>query len=404
MSKLGYIKPLDAIRGIGCSIVVMFHWPFPTFNSPAGWEWLQYFFVMSGFLITRILINEKAKYPVRTFLKRFYTKRAYRIFPVYFAFILFWGVVYFIVKNNPYWAKEFGEVKRNFWYLITYTYNFMPYVEQLRGGNTMSTPIFGHTWSLSVEEQFYLVFPFFVYFLSVKNLRRVILFIIIVMPLARIWGYHHLMSINPDKAWVSMNLYHLTPLQLDSLGFGVLLGTADLQKQKRADRWTLLLLGMLVLNYAVQLYIASMSGLRFRDITGGGHIEQWIIYNQQYIYLFTLVNVLSYFSVMAFIKGQYYKPIFENKVFCYLGKISYGLYIYHLPLVGVMYLLLKKFKLVGLVSSNIWLELLALIIYWTILLLVTHCSFQYFESYFLRLKEKMDAKAKVKTQNTPTQS
>jgi peptidoglycan/LPS O-acetylase OafA/YrhL len=398
MANLNYIKPLDAIRGIGCSIVVMFHWPFDRFRSPVGWEWLQYFFVMSGFLITRILLNEKAKHTFKNYLQRFYTKRAYRIFPVYFGFIFFWFLVYLLVRNNAYFALQFGEIKRNFVYLITYTYNFMPYVEQIKGGNPNSTAIFGHVWSLSVEEQFYFVFPFIVYFLSTKNLKRLLLFIVIFVPILRIWGYYHLMGINPSADWVSMNLYHLTPFQIDSLAFGALLSIVDMDKVTRADRWTIGFLVLLFANYILQLVFGNLlHGDTFASITSGGHIEKWIIYNQQYIYLFSLVNLLSYFSVMAFIKGQYYKPLFENKLFCYLGKISYGLYIYHLPIAGVMYLLLKKLKLVPLIQGFWWAELALLLIYWMVLIAITHLSFNYFESFFLNLKSKMDTKSKTNT-------
>src|SRR6267154_625078 len=77
-----YVKSLDGIRGLAVSLVVLFH--FGLF--PAGWVGVQIFFVLSGYLITSILLLEKAR-PFAEYVGRFYWRRSLRIFPLYFAFL-----------------------------------------------------------------------------------------------------------------------------------------------------------------------------------------------------------------------------------------------------------------------------------------------------------------------------
>src|ERR1700744_1968541 len=128
-----HIKSLDGIRAISVLTVVLFHLGL----APFGWIGVQVFFVLSGYLITGILMRAKAEASIEYF-GRFYWRRSLRIFPVYFVFLGF----------AAFWFASF----RDDWpWLVTYTADFA----RLRGTD-ISAP-FVHLWSLAVEEQFYLI-------------------------------------------------------------------------------------------------------------------------------------------------------------------------------------------------------------------------------------------------------
>ena len=137
------IPELDALRGIAAVVIVIFH--SNTRRMPWGWAAVDLFFVLSGFLITGIVLRHGG---TRGFLGRFYARRALRIFPVYYLVML--GLVAFggILPrpNDP----------RGLLYELTYT-QFVPVLLVRRV--PAYSPYLGHTWTLAIEEQFYLVWP-----------------------------------------------------------------------------------------------------------------------------------------------------------------------------------------------------------------------------------------------------
>jgi peptidoglycan/LPS O-acetylase OafA/YrhL len=135
--RLRYVKSLDGIRGVGAVGVIAAHYGY----LQCGWVVVQFFFVLSGYLITSILLTEKER-PFRQYLGRLYWRRILRIFPVYFWFHLICRFFYLLLKQ----PREFPQVLPSF---LTYTYNFY-----LASPNRSFGGIFPHLWSLSVEEQF----------------------------------------------------------------------------------------------------------------------------------------------------------------------------------------------------------------------------------------------------------
>ena len=149
--QLPYLPYLDGLRAVAVLLVLWAHFPFVTgsFVSEAFWKISQalrtgyigvdLFFVMSGFLITRILLNERLSNGTISF-RRFYINRALRIFPIYYICIAIYALLY---------ARHDGDLLS----LVTYTFNvYKPLYPD---------PVaLEHTWSLSVEEQFYLAWPF----------------------------------------------------------------------------------------------------------------------------------------------------------------------------------------------------------------------------------------------------
>ena len=137
------IPELDALRGIAAVVIVIFHSNVRRF--PWGWAAVDLFFVLSGFLITGIVLRHGGS---RGFLSRFYIRRALRIFPAYYLVVL--GLVVF--RNMlPRPVDPRGLI-----YELTYT-QFLPYYWFAEAPRY--SPYLGHTWTLAIEEQFYLVWP-----------------------------------------------------------------------------------------------------------------------------------------------------------------------------------------------------------------------------------------------------
>ncbi len=401
MGKLGYVGYLDGFRGVFCLLIVAYHWPMQYLSISFGWEVLQTFFVISGYLITRILLNDKDKNPgFKDFYNRFLYRRSFRIFPLYFAFIGFWTLIYFLglLANSGFLKTLTEDIGTNGGFLYTYLYNFASFFNHFRGVEDVKFTFFGHLWSLSLEEQFYLLFPIIVFLLNRRQLLYTAIAITVLTPLIRYFGYEWLMSVNPDHKWASVNLYRMAPFQMDSFAIGCLLALTGFKRIKKHVAATLGLLIAIFLIYVANRYLVTLQGSSFQEIGGDRKLEQWLTTNYQHVYLFTLVNFGAAFIVMCFERGAGLIPkLFDNKLMVYFGKISYGIYVFHIPVLYfwlvfysaiVPLWVLKKYPFIY--------EFAAWVPYIALVLLFSHLSYKYFELYFLKLKEKFDAKKYAK--------
>eukprot|EP01136_Pigoraptor_vietnamica_P044419 Opistho-1_new@21151 len=163
VNSLKYYEGLDVLRAFAVCFVIIAHWGPSKFRSeiltfifqkiiPDGLFGVDLFFVLSGFLITSILLNAKdnANGNRMTIIKSFYIRRALRIFPIYYLLI---AIVYLLNDQS---------VKDHLIYYLSYTSNFLTF--KLRDWGSIS-----HTWSLAVEEQFYLIWPWIIIFIPKKT-------------------------------------------------------------------------------------------------------------------------------------------------------------------------------------------------------------------------------------------
>jgi peptidoglycan/LPS O-acetylase OafA/YrhL len=210
----GHLPSLDGLRAISISMVLLGHLdgtrgavlPDPGVGDYAHLG-VTVFFVISGFLITRLLSSEHAK-KGRISLKLFYTRRALRLFPASFAYIacicLLWlaGMVHLRATD--------------IWHAVTYTVNYLP---------QMPWEI-GHLWSLSVEEQFYLLWPFAFLALGPRRATWTAAAVILLGPLARL----------ADRLFLTATPYHalpMFPMVADSLAVGCVLANASAWLEQR---------------------------------------------------------------------------------------------------------------------------------------------------------------------------
>src|ERR1700719_35541 len=208
---------LDLLRALAVIVVVIYHagimgFPLPGRVHRFGWIGVDLFFVLSGYLIGGQLLAPLAR-DQRINLGRFFTRRALRIMPAYFAVL----AVYFLL---PSW-REYPEMSQPIWKFLLSVQNIA-----LHGGTA-----FSHAWSLAVEDQFYLALPFLLLFLF-RRLRAAI-----IVPCLIIFGgivlRAFLAARNPSvdggvsfrgfQAWI----YYPTWTRLDPLVFGVVLAAVE---------------------------------------------------------------------------------------------------------------------------------------------------------------------------------
>jgi peptidoglycan/LPS O-acetylase OafA/YrhL len=190
------IPELDGLRGIAIALILIWHYfvvsalvrldALPTAgivlvgSLVLTWSGVDLFFVLSGFLIGGILIDHQA---ARYYFKAFYIRRITRIFPLYFLWILLFVVLgSFLYLLLP-WelVKHLFETSLPLWAYITFTQNFI--MAQLNG---FGAEWLGITWSLAIEEQFYLFLPLLIRFVSLRKLPYLLIVLIIAAPVVRL--------------------------------------------------------------------------------------------------------------------------------------------------------------------------------------------------------------------------
>lgn len=309
------------------------------------------FFVLSGFLITYLLLTEEFIFK-KISIGKFYVRRMLRIWPLYFFIILLAILVLPNIEifNLPNFSKDI--IYSNLTIkLILFALFFPNLVISIYG----IIPYASHTWSIGTEEQFYLVWPVILKYFK-RNRIFLMVFIIVFYLVMGLFLSSNYSNFIPYKEvfktfWTTFNI--------DCMAIGGLFAILLFQKNK-----LLSLLQNNVLFY-LTLFITLILMLR------GVYIPK--LHYEFYSILFGII-------ILNFATNNTIKISLENRIFNYLGNISYGLYMYHS--IGIVFALFIC-KHINLVSN--WL-LYPLSI--TITILLAGVSYKYFESYFLKFKNK----------------
>jgi peptidoglycan/LPS O-acetylase OafA/YrhL len=295
-SKEGRMPQLDGLRAFAVLGVMWYHWV-PEYRFGLPWaSGVSLFFVLSGFLITGILFDARFNNESRWWsLRQFYARRILRIWPIFYLTIAI-GVL-----------TNYNNVREVWLWHATYLTNFLTSVMQYRSGP------FQHFWSLSVEEQFYICWPLIMLFIPRSRIRSFIILTIISSPIFRVF----VVLKYPDiKYW------HMLPFScLDMLGMGALLAYVtrfESGPNGFADRL---------------VKVLGWIGIPFSFLIGGyrvlNHGELPLIPDAlRSIAISMCFGWLVYNSAKGF-KGRF-GGLLETKWLTFIGKISYGLYIYHM--------------------------------------------------------------------------
>jgi peptidoglycan/LPS O-acetylase OafA/YrhL len=350
-----YIPCLDGIRAMAAVMVMVFHFV-GHHGEPArlvqasviGQTGVDLFFVLSGFLITRILLLSRES---PHFFSAFYARRALRIFPLYYAFL----AVYFFVLPMLY-KESIPPYSTQVWSWF-YLQNIPATFVSLKSSGP------SHFWSLAVEEHFYFVWPLMVFLLSRRQFKCLLIATLLVPPLLRLAFISH-----------GVGVFYFTLTRMDSIGYGAVLAVLFTEEAFR-KRGVILLLRFLLVGLPLVLLPA------FARLSGSQNIWLEVI-------KLSLIPAF-YFSLIGFCimdpASKWLSRIFSTPLLRWLGRISYGLYVFHPTCADLVQRWLKP-------SS----ALVNLAACFGLTILIAYLSFRYFESPLTKLKERFGYDISVK--------
>jgi peptidoglycan/LPS O-acetylase OafA/YrhL len=317
-----HFPALDGLRGLAALMVVAFHSTghyvlTNTFDkaylraTSLLWVGVDLFFVLSGFLITNILLDSKHS---SNYLRVFYGRRIVRIFPLYYSFL---AVIYFLLPllgSQP--SKQMTDIQPWLW---TYTANINLAFYGWPDGNV------GHLWTLAIEEQFYLVWPLIVLLAGERSLRRGIIATLIAIPFMRAASLA--MGLSPFFI-LGFTLTHMDGLLLGALiSIGIRNGIIERLSSYRS---------------LMTFLDRTISGIVFGFI----FVYCFVLRNDQFIFNFfrwpaylqcvgfTLISLPMAYTVMRAASSvpNVLQRVLNFKYLRIAGKYSYALYVLHVPI------------------------------------------------------------------------
>lgn len=309
----GRLPELDGIRGVAILAVVIWHYlvdggfvaslgTFSRFLFPTrlAWSGVDLFFVLSGFLIGGILLDAKQS---AAYYKPFFFRRFYRILPLYFVWLaVFLAGVALIPPSHvlgPYFTSKIP-----LWAYAVFCQNFFIAFTQNFGAGWL-----GITWSLAIEEQFYLLVPWLVRTLSLAGIAWVGVGALLLAPAARA-GF--ILAGNTYYA-----PYALLPCRADALGVGLLIAAA--RRHPAVANWIENRRGLLKL--ALVPLAAGMALLCFENPRG------FVMNAVGYTWIAALYGVLL--TLVVFRPGRFLLSVFRFPPLARLGELAYGVYLLH---------------------------------------------------------------------------
>ena len=329
LAKPARIPALDGIRGLAIFLVLVWHIPVKALrghmpNHPLlswfldlgrfTWSGVELFFVLSGFLIGGILLDA-AQSP--TYFSTFYIRRAYRILPLYFAVVMLTLAIY--GTNQWGWAKVIAELS---WYLV-FLQNFQTAVTGVYAFHGLSM-----TWSLAVEEQFYLTLPLVIRFVRRRALHWLLVAVVVGAPLLRIFVIYVL-----KLPWIAS--YILTPCRADTLSLGVLIAIAMRSpspwEKLAANRKYLYAAFALVGSLGIWMLLSDFQPFTMK------------LFGLEY----SLLAVLYALLLLCTLISPALTSVFSFRPLRFIGSIAYGLYLFHGMVTFVLFSILQRFGLAG---------------------------------------------------------
>lgn len=308
-------------------------------NMPLG---VDIFFFISGYLLTYLLIMEKEKYG-KVNIPKFYIRRGLRIWPLYF----------FLIALAPFIINWLGDPQPEYLRTILLINNFQTIATQ-----TWEYP-FAHFWSICIEEHFYIFWPIIIAFIPSRKLLKTIIILIGIS-----WAYKVGTYIFIPQNWYQLYLHTLS--RMDVILMGSLLAAVYIQKPFEFKLNGYISVGLL-------LFLCVL--LSFDDASDFSNMFNGVLRRPVYIALLAL-------PMMDLMFNSNRKNLFgKHNPFLYLGKVSYGIYMYGNILVPIV---IKK-VVVTYSIHNIYFYFALVFV---LSLLIPVISYEFLEKPFLKLKQR----------------
>lgn len=349
-----HFHTFDSLRFLSFLLVFLYHCGIPEGNflhyfSKAGRIGVSFFFVLSGFLITYILLLEKLNNQNRVPLKKFFLRRILRIWPLYYAMVLFAICTPFIlaILKIPYSNEGY---QPNWFYTITFLENYvMMYEDRLPNVSPILV-----IWSLCVEEHFYIIWGLIFYFISFKHVPKLIVISILISIISRIiYEKYHIPTLD-----IFTNIHYFAfgavPAYIFVFHKGII------EKTEKVSAFYKYAFAVFVLLFIVM-------------ITNFSIITDHTINSVILAVLFSVLILSTLGEKNAF-------KISDNSITAWLGKYTYGLYLTHT-------ICFNFFNKIGSRFEINWLAILILSFFSTVIL--SYLSYHIFEKQFLKLKRSV---------------
>lgn len=359
----GRLPELDGIRGLAIVLVLICHYGVNLLDPPKHsvlwfaraalsltWTGVDLFFVLSGFLIGGILIDTRSS---PRFFQTFYARRFFRIFPIYFLSL---GLFWLLQSSGAVRYPGMDWLLKNPMPLLThatFTQNVAMAIRGEYGPHWLDA-----TWSLAVEEQFYLILPVLVFFLPPLILQRTVVASIFAAPILSaliVWW-------KPDALVAA---YVLMPCRADALGLGVLAAIL----LRRGDSWIHSPGVGKALHWAFFVLLLGMGGVIVLGRSGNDVLMNSIGFSWIALFYLSvlLVGVLQPKSTLG--------AILRHPILLEFGKLSYFIYLFHQPFSGLSHALLRG----SAPAINDWLGVAATILALALTLAAAQLSWRYLE-------------------------
>jgi len=350
-----YIPAIDGLRALAIIAVLCVHAGVPGFSL--GWLGVDLFFVLSGFLITTLLLTEKIK-KGRINLLKFMGRRILRLFPAYYLYILLITIAIYLGAGT---LTSIGQwqptvIIASLW---GYFNNFIP-----RGGFWEYSKLLIHLWSLAVEEQYYLIWPIaLAYVLKFKNILLIPTLILLALLIVRF----SVVDLDYDA------MLHTRGIALFIGSYMALLCSEFSAVVESIKKYRQLILAILV------CLLLAMFSAKLLGMANDHDLRKTPILFLDI--MFALVIARIWFGSSCF-----YSRFLSMPVLVYIGKISYGIYLYHMfchfVVWDVWYLHFSELP-------NYANYLIRLMVYFLMSIGLATLSYRYLEMPFLRIKGRL---------------
>lgn len=303
-----HFPALDGLRGIAIILILLnHHFSWVPIIKNTCWVGVDLFFVISGFLITRILLNTRSD---NYFFRNFYVKRSFRIFPAYYLTL---GIFLIAIANLQLFKIQWDYYFSHLWHLIFYFQNWLYIL------NPIPEPqmIFFHFWSLAIEEQFYIVFPLLVWLL--KTPGKIFTLLLCILTASILYRAAIIYYLQPNTEQFLAR--YMT--RVDGICVGALLAIINCSKQGVDIKHSLAKVFLpFLLAHVLLFLVIKISHSSFPHFAVMGY---------------TTISILFGILLMLAIreKGSVFKTL-NQSLLKFFGKISYGLYLIHFPIIVII--------------------------------------------------------------------